>query len=116
MKYLWLLAAFIPLAQAEHLIVRPAEIHGVLVNPGMGITTFQRYNGEPLYPGLRWSEAGPTEALAQGRRSPFFPRQPSRTAAGIGPRSSPRRERFAGRFSIPRSNRLACTARRWPYA
>ena len=73
MKHLWLLAVLIPLAQAEHVIVRPTEIHGVLVNPGMGITTFQRYNGEPLYPGLRWSEAGPTEPLAPVAAKPVFP-------------------------------------------
>ena len=28
----------------------------MLVNPGMGITTFQRFNGQPLNQGLRWSE------------------------------------------------------------
>ena len=41
-------------------IVRPVEIQEVLVNPGMGIQTFQRFNGDPLNPGLRWSEVGPT--------------------------------------------------------
>ena len=73
MKRLWLLAALAALAQAEHVVIRPTEIHGVLVNPGMGITTFQRYNGEPLYPGLKWSEAGPTEPLASGAVKPVFP-------------------------------------------
>jgi len=73
MNRLWLLAALVPLAHAEHVIVRPTEIHGILVNPGMGITTFQRYNGEPLYPGLRWSEAGPTEPLPAVAAKPVFP-------------------------------------------
>jgi len=33
---------------------------GVL-NPHKGCCTFQRFNGDPLYPGQTWSEAGPTE-------------------------------------------------------
>jgi hypothetical protein len=33
-------------------VVRPVEIHQVLINPGMGITTFQRFNGDPLNSGL----------------------------------------------------------------
>ncbi len=31
--------------QGDHVVVRPTEITDVLVNPGMGITTFQRFNG-----------------------------------------------------------------------
>ena len=34
MNHLWLLAALVPLAHAEHVIVRPTEVHGILVNPG----------------------------------------------------------------------------------
>ena len=47
-------------AQIERVVVRPEETEEVLINPGMGITTFQRFNGEPLNQGLRWSEEGPT--------------------------------------------------------
>src|ERR1044071_7436417 len=47
-------------AQIETVVIRPEETHEVLINPGMGITTFQRFNGEPLNQGLRWSEEGPT--------------------------------------------------------
>ena len=43
----------------EQVVVRPVEIHDVLVNPGMGITTFQHFNGDPLNAGLEWSEEGP---------------------------------------------------------
>ena len=50
-------------AQSTTVIVRPREIHDLLVNPGMGITTFQRYNGDALNADLKWSEAGPTAAL-----------------------------------------------------
>ncbi|HYE07006.1 MAG TPA: DUF4832 domain-containing protein [Planctomycetota bacterium] len=36
--------------------VRPAEDHGWLPNPHRGTTTFQRFNGDKLYPGLAWSD------------------------------------------------------------
>ncbi len=54
-------------------VVRPAEISDVLVNPGMGITTFQRFNGQALNPGLEWSEEGPTAKLPQAEPRPDFP-------------------------------------------
>ena len=37
-------------AQKDTVVVRPKEISDVLVNPGMGITTFQRFNGQALNP------------------------------------------------------------------
>ncbi len=36
--------------QGDHVAVRPKEIADVLVNPGMGITTFQRFKGQELNP------------------------------------------------------------------
>src|ERR1051326_2448286 len=54
-------------------IVRPVEIDDVLVNPEMGIQTFQRSNGDPINPGSRWSEAGPSTAPAPGPGKPDFP-------------------------------------------
>ena len=36
--------------------VRPKEFKGYLPNPHRGTTTFQRFNGDPLYPGLQWSD------------------------------------------------------------
>ena len=33
----------------------------MLLNPHKGCATFQRFNGDPLYDGTRWSESGPTE-------------------------------------------------------
>ncbi len=53
------------IAQEATIVVRPKEIHDVLVNPGMGITTFQRFNGDPLNEDLKWSEEGPTSDPAQ---------------------------------------------------
>jgi hypothetical protein len=45
-------------AAAQNAIVRPKMIDDVLVNPGMGIQTFQRFNRQAINPGLRWSEVG----------------------------------------------------------
>ncbi len=61
------------LAQDETVIVRPQEIDEVLVNPGMGIQTFQRFNGDPVNTGGRWSEEGPTSKLAAATTKPDFP-------------------------------------------
>jgi hypothetical protein len=58
---------------AKTVVVRPVEIHDVLVNPGMGITTFQRFNGDPLNAGLEWSEEGPTAPLTPAATRPDFP-------------------------------------------
>src|SRR6266581_218282 len=61
------------IAQSDIVVVRPKEIHDVLVNPGMGITTFQRFNGQALNPSLTWSEEGPTERLVDAEPKPEFP-------------------------------------------
>jgi hypothetical protein len=68
-----LFSAALVFAQNDNVIVRPKEIDSVLVNPGMGIQTFQRFNGDALNPGLRWSEAGPTEVLKPPAEKPDFP-------------------------------------------
>jgi len=60
-------------AQNETIVVRPVETSDVLINPGMGITTFQRFNGQSLNPGTTWSEEGPTSKLADERLAPDFP-------------------------------------------
>ena len=61
-------------AQLNSVILRPVEIHDVLVNPGIGITTFQRFNGQALNPLYTWSEEGPTEKLVDAPVKPDFPR------------------------------------------
>ncbi len=43
----------------EIVTVRPAEIDDVLVNPGIGFMTFQRFNGDDLNEGLKWTEGFP---------------------------------------------------------
>src|SRR6185312_7798573 len=60
-------------AQDNTVVVRPVEIQGVLVNPGMGITTFQRFNGQELNPPFTWSESGPVTELPQAAMKPDFP-------------------------------------------
>jgi hypothetical protein len=43
----------------KFLVVRPKEIQDVLNNPGIGFTTFQRFNGDSLNKGSRWTEGYP---------------------------------------------------------
>ena len=44
---------------AAAVIVRPKEIDDVLTNPGIGFMTFQRFNGDALNAGLKWTEGFP---------------------------------------------------------
>jgi hypothetical protein len=60
-------------AQRNVVVVRPKEIHDILVNPGMGITTFQRFNEQEPNPPLKWSELGPEKKLPQSAAKPDFP-------------------------------------------
>lgn len=61
------------LAPCATVIVRPVEINDILINPGMGIETFQRYNGDALNPGVKWSEEGPIHVLTAPAEKPDFP-------------------------------------------
>ena len=45
----------------ETIVVRPKEIDDVLVNPGIGFMTFQRFNGDKLNEGTGWTEGFPIE-------------------------------------------------------
>ena len=60
-------------AQKETVVIRPVKTLDVLVNPGMGITTFQRFNGQELNPSYTWSERGPVEKLHDANSKPDFP-------------------------------------------
>ena len=57
----------------EAVVVRPVEIDDILLNPGMGITTFQRFNRQAIYPGLQWSEIGPEARVEDAATPPDFP-------------------------------------------
>ena len=48
-------------SEGEKVIIRPKEIDSVLVNPGMGFMTFQRFNGDALNEGAGWTEGMPIE-------------------------------------------------------
>jgi hypothetical protein len=58
---------------ADRVVVRPVETQQVLANPGMGIQTFQRYNGDALNEEMQWSEEGPVNVLSAAPHQPDFP-------------------------------------------
>ena len=45
----------------EMLSIYPQTIDDVLLNPGIGFNTFQRFNGDKLNEGLGWTEGFPIE-------------------------------------------------------
>jgi len=59
--------------QSHDVVIYPKEIDTVLVNPGMGVETFQRFNGDALNPSLEWSEAGPAKPVEDVGGEPDFP-------------------------------------------
>jgi hypothetical protein len=50
-----------PGSATEVRVVRPVEIDELLVDPGIGLTTFQRFNGDALNEGAGWTEGRPIE-------------------------------------------------------
>ncbi|MFQ6039365.1 MAG: hypothetical protein ACE5PV_00810 [Candidatus Poribacteria bacterium] len=48
---------FMSVFAQETVIVRPREIDDVLINPGIGFMTFQRFNGDALNPGNLYDDA-----------------------------------------------------------
>lgn len=65
--------AALTVAAQTVVIVRPKIIDEPLLNPGVGIQTFQRFAGQPIYPGLRWSEVGPEGKVADASGAVNFP-------------------------------------------
>jgi hypothetical protein len=49
----------VPTRSQETVVVRPQESDEVLTNPGIGFMTFQRFNGDALNEGKRWTEGYP---------------------------------------------------------
>jgi hypothetical protein len=70
---LFVLLTGLSYAQRDTVIVRPKPIDDVLQNPNMGITTFNRFNGQATNPLLKWSEIGPVEKVQQAASKPDFP-------------------------------------------
>ncbi|NLR79858.1 DUF4832 domain-containing protein [Chitinophaga eiseniae] len=54
-------AQMIDFAKQGIVRVTPKEIDSVLNNPGIGFTTFQRFNGDTLNTGLGWTEGKPID-------------------------------------------------------
>lgn len=57
-------------------VVKPQESHEVLNNPGIGFTTFQRFNGDALNEGTIWPEGFPIqydELKAKGSAKRAYP-------------------------------------------
>ncbi|UCD50422.1 MAG: DUF4832 domain-containing protein [Phycisphaerales bacterium] len=50
-----------PALGQETVTVRPQEIDDVLINPGIGFMTFQRFNGDRLNEAKKWTEGYPIE-------------------------------------------------------
>jgi hypothetical protein len=73
MRKLCLFLVVIGSAAAQNVIVRPKVIDDILVNPGMGIQTFQRYNNQAINEGTRWSEVGPEQKVADATGKVDFP-------------------------------------------
>lgn len=69
-----LLTASLVSAQTRNIVVYPKETHDLLNNPNMGIETFQRFNNQAIYPGLRWSEVGPAGPVDDSKDPVNFPR------------------------------------------
>ena len=60
-------------AAGQTTVVRPTEIDDILINPGMGIETFQRFSGQAVNEGVRWSEVGPETATSSAPSGVDFP-------------------------------------------
>src|SRR5512140_3811320 len=57
-----LAAAWLAPVFAQQLVtVRPKEINDVITNPGIGFTTLQRFNGDALNTGTKWTEGYPID-------------------------------------------------------
>ena len=68
----------------EMVVVRPQVIDDVLVNPGIGFMTFQRFNGDTLNEGKKWTEGYP-DRISRVRRQPRE-REPPDDVVGVLPR------------------------------
>src|SRR5208283_2638336 len=108
-----LLLVLAPLFAQDPVIIRPKEIDDVLTNPGMGFMTFQRFNGDELNQGLKWTEGFPisTSLLREALLTRIIRTHPLPTSACIGDTSSRKEVSITGTCSTPRSGLLITAAR-----
>jgi hypothetical protein len=67
-------------ASSQMVVVKPQESNRVLTNPGIGFTTFQRFNGDPLNAGTGWTEGMPIQ-YGQATAAAAAPGYPDTTIA-----------------------------------
>ena len=76
-RLLGLVCALAPLTDgvAQTIVVKPVQSDRVLTNPGIGFTTFQRFNGDSLNSGTGWTEGMPIDAHPESRAktAPGYP-------------------------------------------
>jgi len=59
--FYFLLLASVVISAQNTITVRFSETDEVLINPGIGFMTFQRFNGDSLNEGIGWTEGKPIE-------------------------------------------------------
>jgi len=70
----FLLGAALSAFAQQMTVVKPVESDAVLNNPGIGFTTFQRFNGDSLNHGVTWTEGVPIEyQAAKAVHDPGYP-------------------------------------------
>lgn len=73
-------ALYAGMCSAQMTVVRPVESDRVLNNPGIGFTTFQRFNGDSLNAGTGWTEGMPIAQFTKPA-TPVAPGYPDTTVA-----------------------------------
>ncbi|HYE05175.1 MAG TPA: DUF4832 domain-containing protein [Planctomycetota bacterium] len=104
--------------------VRPKEFAGWLPNPHRGTTTFQRFNGDALNPGLSWSDKdGPTvfKRFAGNLSNPSYPDTTISYCRWVWAAIEPKRGRFRwevidGALAAARARGQTLQLRLQPYA
>jgi len=81
--------------------VRPQETDSYIPNPHKGTTTFQRFNGDPLFPGTTWSDREGPETFTPPTGELKNPRYPDTTIAycrWLWSRTEPEKGKFNWQF------------------
>ncbi len=82
--------------------VRPHETDALLLNPHKGTTTFQRFNGDPLFPGTTWNDREGPETFTPCDGNLKNPRYPDTTISycrWLWSRTEPEKGKFNWQFT-----------------
>ena len=104
------------LGAQEMVVVRPEVVDEVLRNPDRGIQTFQRFRGQEINPGRRWSEVGPEEPRPDAAGKVDFPESTMAYLRWFWWQLEPKQGSTDGTFSIPHWRRRVGTDRRSCFA